>query len=104
MTLKHFPRVYYMIIFHVGPPWGHSGTHWGPKMAQNSTKNGIEWLKITRMAQHGTASSNGQYGMTMRFSCGPLLALRSNSTSCQTMEKQQQQLQDRQRALLVQSL
>ena len=27
-----------MIICHVGPPWGHSGTHGGPKMAQNSTK------------------------------------------------------------------
>ena len=27
MTLKHFPWVYYMIICHVGPPWGHSGTH-----------------------------------------------------------------------------
>ena len=38
MTLKHFPWVYYMNICHVGPPWGHSGTHGGPKMAQNSTK------------------------------------------------------------------
>ena len=27
MTLKHFPWVYYMIICHVGPPWGHSGVH-----------------------------------------------------------------------------
>ena len=38
MTLKHFQWVYYMIICHVGPPWGHSGIHWGPKMAQNSTE------------------------------------------------------------------
>ena len=38
MTLKHFTWVYYMIWCHVGPPWGHSGTHGGPKMAQNSTK------------------------------------------------------------------
>ena len=37
MTLKNFPWVYYMIICHVGPPWGHSGTHGGPKMVQNST-------------------------------------------------------------------
>ena len=27
-----------MIICYVGPAWGHSGTHGGPKMAQNSTK------------------------------------------------------------------
>ena len=38
MTLKHFPWVYYMIICHVGPHWGHSGTHGDPKMAQNSTE------------------------------------------------------------------
>ena len=58
MTLKQFPWVYYMIICHVEPPWGHSGTHGGPKMAENSTEmaqNGSkspEWLKITRMAQN----------------------------------------------------
>ena len=37
-TIKHFPGVYYMIICHFGPSWGHLGTHWGPQMAQNSTK------------------------------------------------------------------
>ena len=52
MILKHFPWVYYMIICHVGPPWGHSGTHRGPKtalkcprMAQNS-QNGFLVLKL----------------------------------------------------------
>ena len=50
MTLKHFPWVYYMIICHVGPPWGHSGTHGGPKMAQNSTKMA---QNITKIALHG---------------------------------------------------
>ena len=52
MTLKFFPWVYYMIICYVGPAWGHSGTHGGPKMAQNSTKKAEnvskspEWLKM----------------------------------------------------------
>ena len=45
MTLKHFQWVYYMIICHVGAPWGHSGTHGGPNMTQNSTKG-------PRMAQN----------------------------------------------------
>ena len=45
MTLKHFPWVYYMNICHVEPPWGHSGTHGGPKMAQTA-------LKWPRMAQN----------------------------------------------------
>ena len=52
MTLKFFPWVYYMIICYVGSAWGHSGTHGGPKMAQNSTKKAEnvskspEWLKM----------------------------------------------------------
>ena len=37
-ALKQFSGVYYMIICHFGPPWGHLCTHGGPKMAQNSTK------------------------------------------------------------------
>ena len=56
MPLKHFPWIYYMNICHVGPPWGHSGTHGGPKMAQKSTKmawmaqnhqNGSKWHCMT---------------------------------------------------------
>ena len=45
MTLKHFPWVYYMNICHVGPPWGHSGTHGGPKWPKTA-------LKWSRMAQN----------------------------------------------------
>ena len=52
MTLKHFPWVYYMIICHVGPPWGHSGTHGNPKMAQNCTE-------MAQMAQNYHAGPNG---------------------------------------------
>ena len=37
-ALKQFSGVYYMIICHFGPSWGHLGTHGGPQMAQNSTK------------------------------------------------------------------
>ena len=29
MALKHFPREYYMILCHVGPPWDLSEAHWG---------------------------------------------------------------------------
>ena len=55
MTLKHFPWVYYMIICDGGLPWGHSGTHGGPKMAQNSTKmaqNGSKSPESLKMALH----------------------------------------------------
>ena len=58
MTLKFFPWVYYMIICYVGPAWGHSGTHGGPKMAQNSTKKADnvskspEWLKMALHDAH----------------------------------------------------
>ena len=45
MTLKHFPWVYYMIICHVGPSWGHSGIDGGLILAQNSTNNGPSWPK-----------------------------------------------------------
>ena len=38
MALKHFPWEYYMILCHVGPPWGLFRGTVGPKMAQNSTK------------------------------------------------------------------
>ena len=55
MTLKHFPWLYYMIICHVGPAWtlfrGPRGPHNGTKQHQN----GLKWLKITRIAQNGTA-------------------------------------------------
>ena len=37
-ALNQFSGVYYMIICHFGPSWGHLGTHRGPQMAQNSTK------------------------------------------------------------------
>ena len=47
MTLKHFPWVYYMIKW---PLWGHSGTHGGPKMAQNST----EMARMVQNHQNGT--------------------------------------------------
>ena len=53
MALKCFPWVYYMIICQVGPPWGHLGTHGGPKtapkwprMAQNH-HNGSKWHCMT---------------------------------------------------------
>ena len=56
MALKHFPWVYYMNICHVGPPWGHSGTHGGlkwpkpapkwPRMAQNH-QSGSKWHCMT---------------------------------------------------------
>ena len=58
MTLKFFPWVYYMIICYVGSAWGHSGTHGGPKMAQNSTKKADnvskspEWLKMALHDAH----------------------------------------------------
>ena len=55
MALKHFPWVYYMNICHVGPPWGHLGTHGGPLNGPKQHQKGLEWLKITRMAQNVTA-------------------------------------------------
>ena len=53
MTLKHFPWVYYVIICHVGPPWGHSGTHGGLKMAQNSTIMALHDQKWPFMTRNG---------------------------------------------------
>ena len=45
MTLKHFPCVYYMIICHVGPSWGHTGIHGAPKWPKTAPKG-------PRMAQN----------------------------------------------------
>ena len=46
-----------MIICHVGPPWGHSGTHGGPKtapkwprMAQNH-HNGSHQLSLQKVLE-----------------------------------------------------
>ena len=50
MTLKHFPWVYYMIICHVGPPWGHSGTHGAPKWPKTAPK----WPRMAQNHQNGS--------------------------------------------------
>ena len=50
MTLKHFPWVYYMIICHIGPPWGHSGAHGGPKWPKTSQK----WPRMAQNHQNGS--------------------------------------------------
>ena len=44
-----------MIICYVGPAWGHSGIHGGPKMAQNSTKMAFYDTKWLFMTQNGPA-------------------------------------------------
>ena len=43
MTLKHFPWVYYMIICHVGPPWGLFRGPLGPRWPLKSPQGGPIW-------------------------------------------------------------
>ena len=43
MALKHFPWVYYMILCHVGPPWGLFRGPLGPRWPLNRPQGGPIW-------------------------------------------------------------